>query len=253
MALCIKHGSKKSLPLMKALWKDTFHDSDEFIETFFEKFYRPRKTLLLFDGKELVSMLFYMDVGMKYFRRRIKCAYLYGVATRLDERRRGHFSRLHGKLIEELTDRKYDAVLVLPASENLFGFYKNYGYTHSLKRFEYELLTLDITEVKDLKPIWEMKKEIFKKSKEGLKVLESEEQFMESRKGHKFFSSDSAYLAFAPKGDKFILYEVISYDRELAKCELIHYERSASLLDLTGKLDPEQIEKQKPQLSYLLN
>ena len=42
--MVIKFGSKKSIPAMKALWKDTFNDTDLFIDLFFEKFYRPRKT-----------------------------------------------------------------------------------------------------------------------------------------------------------------------------------------------------------------
>lgn len=253
MPITVKHGSKKSIPLMKELWREVFHDSDEFIDTFFSTFYRPRRTLLAFEGKELVSMLFCMDVGARYFRKKVKCAYLYGVATKLSERRRGHFRMLHERLIEELRARHYDAVLVMPAEDSLFNFYKDFGYTISLKRFEYALTTSDIEEVHDLSEIWQAKRELFKKSNYGLQVLETEAQFIESRKDHKFFRYGSSYLAFAKEKGRYVLYETICPNGEGVPVERTHYERSAQLYDLNGVMDAELLEKQKPELSYLLN
>lgn len=253
MPITVKHGSKKSIPLMTELWRDVFHDSDEFIDTFFSKFYRPRRTLLAFEGKKLVSMLFYMDVNCKYFKKKIKCAYLYGVATKLSERRRGHFRLLHERLIEELRARRYDAVLVMPAEDSLFNFYKDFGYTISLKRFEYALTTSDIEETHDLSEIWQAKRELFKKSSFGLEVLETLDQFIESRKDHKFFRYGTSFLAFAKQDGKFVLYETVCPNGENVPVEKTHYERSAQLYDLNGILDPELLEKQKPELSYLLN
>ena len=253
MALKICRGTKKALPAMKALWLDVFEDSEEFTDLFFSKFYKPRKAFLGFDKNELVSMLFYMDVNVKYDGRRLKCAYLYGVATKLSERRQGHFTALHNALLDELRLKKYDLIITIPQSEALFSFYKDIGYTLPLRRCEYELETIDIIPVENLEDIWEKKKEIHKKSRQYLSVLETLDQFIESRRDHRFFSYEGGYLGFYPTGKGFRLYDIISSDPLRAPVKLVHYERSALIFDLTSRLDPQRIEKEKPIFSFLLN
>ena len=253
MAFKICHGSKKALPEMKALWVEAFSDSEEFINLFFSKFYKPRKAFLRYDEKELVSMLYYMDLRVKYDGRRLKCAYLYGAATKLSERRQGHFNALHHTFLEELAEKKYDIIITIPQNEALFSFYKDIGYTLPLRRCEYELETIDIEPVGNIREIWEKKKELHKRSRQFLSILESEEQFTESRKEHRFFSYGDGFLGFYPDEKGYRLYDIISDDPLHAPVKLIHYERSALIRDLTGKLDIERIEKEKPVFSFLLN
>lgn len=253
MQRVIAKGSKKHLNSMKTLWRDTFGDTDEFIDLFFEKFYRPRKTFLRFEDGNLVSMLFYMDVKVKYDGKRLKTAYLYGVATKLSERRRGHFKVLHEALLDELREKKYDLIITLPENDSLFSFYKDIGYTLPLRRCEYALHTMDLSPVSDPREAWLLKKELHKKSRSGFSLLESEEQFMETVRDHRFFRYNGGYLAFYPKKEGFVLYGVISDDPAHAPAELIHYERSALMLDITGKLDIERIDKEKPILAFLLS
>lgn len=253
MAITVKHGSKKSIPLMKALWREVFGDSEEFTDAFFSSFYRPSRTLLAFENGELVSMLYYLDVNAKYFKKKYKCAYLYGVATKLSERRRGHFSMLHRIMEEELRAKHYDGILVLPADEPLYGLYRSKGYTIALKKFEYRLLTPDITETDDIEAVWRLKQENYKRSSVGLAVLETLPQFIESRREHKFFRHGNSYLIFAPTSKGYSLYETVEAYGDNLPAERIHYEKSAMLFDLSGRIDTELTEKQKPEFNYLLN
>ena len=253
MPQVIVRGSKKHLDKMKALWRDTFGDTDEFIDLFFEKFYRPRKTFLRFEGDTLVSMLFYMDLQVKLDGRRLKTAYLYGVATKLTERRQGHFTALHNELLSELREKKYDIIITIPENDSLFSFYKELGYTLPLRRCEYALHTLDLSPVSDPKEVWLFKKELHKKSRSGFSLLESEEQFLETVREHRLFRYDGGYLAFYPEDEGFVLYGIISDDPTHAPTSLVHYERSALIRDITGKLDPERIDKEKPILAFLMN
>lgn len=252
MPITVKRGSKKALADIKELWREVFRDGD-FADIFISKFYRPSRAFLAYDGKKLVSMLFYMDVGAKYFKKKIKCAYLYGVATRMSERGQGYFHTLHDAFMSAITARGYDVALVIPASESLFATYRSLGYTLSAKKQRYGLLDGDIKEVFDLDEIWQMKKNAFRKQKYGLGFLETREQFIVSREGHRFFSHGDSILAFSPKGDGFELYEVISPEGSASPVQLEHYERSALICDLKGQLDAELIEKQRVPLSYLLN
>ncbi len=253
MAITLTRGSKKTLPQMKMLWLECFPDDTDFVSVFFEKFYRPRKSFLLFEGEKLVSMLYYMDVKMKYDGRKIKCAYLYGVATKLSERRQGHFKRLHDAFLDEMKSKNYDAVMTIPESELLFSLYKDMGYTLPLRRCEYELTSMELTPVENLREVWLYKKELHKKCRLGLSVLESEEQFYETVRDHRIFAYDGGYLAFYPDGSKFTLYGIISQDPLHAPASLVHYERSALVMDVSGKLNREKIEKDKPILAFLLS
>ncbi len=252
MPITIKRGSKKALADIRELWREVFRDGD-FVDTFIDRFYRPSRAFLAYDGKKLVSMLFYMDVGAKYHKKKMKCAYLYGVATRMSERRQGYFHTLHDAFLSAITARGYDMALVIPANESLFTTYRSLGYTLSTKKQRYGLLDGEINEVYDLDAIWQMKKDAFRKQKYGLRFLETRDQFTVSREGHRFFSHGGSVLAFSPKGDGFELYEVIAPEGVSAPVQLEHYERSALICDLKGQLDAELIEKQRVPLSYLLN
>ncbi len=249
----ILHGSKKHIPAMKALWKKTFNDTEDFIDLFFNEFYTPRRAFLRFDGNSLVSMLFYLDLKVKLDGRRLKCAYLYAVATELSERRQGHFTALHNALISHLQSKKYDIIITVPEKDSLFNFYKNIGYNITLRRLEYELETLDLTLVEDKSKVWELKKELHKKSREGFSILESEKQFLITTEEHRYFEHDGSYFGFYPKSDGYSLYDVVSSDLTHAPCKLVHYSRSALIYDISGKLDPERMEKEKPIFNFLLS
>ena len=248
----IVRGSNKRIPDMKALWLEAFPDDSEFVHVFFEKFYRPSKALLRYDNGELVSMLFYMDVKMKANRRVLKGAYLYGVATKLTERHAGHFSALHEVLTERLTEKKYKFVCAIPASDSLFSMYKKFGYNTFFRRTEYSITTLDFDTLTP-EQAWERRLDAYKKSKRGIKLLESREMFIESTKGHLFLGFDGGYFAFAKKGGSYKMYEVCDPEGAAPPHELVHYERSGVLLDLGAGFDEDAFEKEKPCLNYLMN
>lgn len=251
--LKILHGSKKYIPSMKALWKKTFNDDESFIDLFFDEFYTPRRAFLRFDGEKLVSMLFYLDLKVKLDGRRLKCAYLYAVATELSERRQGHFTALHNALLSHLQEKKYDIIITVPEKDSLFNFYKNIGYNLTLRRLEYELETLDLTLVSDLSKVWELKKALHKKSRQGLSILESEKQFLVTAEEHRYFESKGSYFGFYPQKDGYCLYNVISEVPSSVPVKLVHYSRSALIYDITGRLDPERMEKEKPVFNFLLS
>ena len=76
---------------------------------------------------------------------------------------------------------------------------------------------------------------------------------METVREHRLFRYNGGYLAFYPRDDSFVLYGIISDDPTHAPTSLIHYERSALICDITGKLDPERIDREKPMLAFLMS
>ncbi len=237
---------------MKELWLEAFPEDTDFVNVFFEKFYRPSRAFLRYDGKTLVSMLFYMDIKLKYKRKVYKGAYLYGVATKTEERNAGHFSALHDFFAEKLKTRKYKFILTLPSSDSLFPMYKKFGYTSYFRKTEYSISTLDFEEI-SVPEAWERHLADFKSSSGGIKLLESRDMFLESAEGHRFLGFDGGYFAFVKKNGRYIMYDVCDPLGKAPRHELIHYERSAVFLDLSSGISTEIFEKEKPVLNFLMN
>ncbi|MBR5459942.1 MAG: GNAT family N-acetyltransferase [Clostridia bacterium] len=245
-------GSKNRIPDMKGLWLETFPEDTEFVDVFFEKFYKPSKTLLRYDGDSLVSMLYFMDVKLKYRRRIYKGAYLYGVATALTERHAGHFSALHEELVEYLKSRKYKFIVTIPATDSLFSFYRRYGYESAFRKTEYSISTLDFDEI-TVEEAWTRHLAEYKKSRKGALLLESREAFEESRAESRFLGFEGGYFAFCMRDGKYVMYEVCDPEGKAPSYELIHYERSGMLLDLSESFDEDFGEREHPILNFLLN
>ncbi len=248
----IVSGAKKHIPAMKDLWLETFPEDTDFVNVFFSDFYKPSKTLLLFDGEKLLSALYWLDVKAKFNRRSLKGAYLYGVATRKNERGAGHFSRLHETFLEKLTDKKYNFVCAIPQNDKLFAFYKKFGYSSFFRTCEYSMPFCNFEEISPTEA-FERKYDAYKRSRHGFKFMESRDMFLNSCENHRFLGFEKGYFAFCIKDGKYCLYDVCDPENVAPRTTLLHYERSAVLLDISSNFDTDFSEREKPTLNFLLN
>ena len=90
-------------------------------------------------------------------------------------------------------------------------------------------------------------------SKDGFKLLESRDMFLESTKGHGFLGFEGGYFAFTKKGDKYIFYDVCDPDGNAPSYNLLRYARSAVFYDFNSLFDEGFADKERPILNYLLN
>lgn len=245
-------GAKKYLPHMKELWLETFPDDTDFVNVFFSEFYKPSKALLLFDGDKLLSALYWMDVKAKFDRHVYKGAYLYGVATRKSERGAGHFTHLHDMFLKNLTDKKYSFVCAIPENDKLFAFYKKFGYTSFFRTCEYSMPFCDLEEISP-DTAFDRKFNAYKSSRHGFKFMESRNMFLKSCENHRFLGFENGYFAFFEKDGRYCLYDVCDPENVAPKTTLLHYERSAVLLDISCNFDADFSEREKPALNFLLN
>ncbi len=123
--MTIKKTEAADLAALKALWKEAFGDTDEFIELFFSLAFTEENSLAVYDNGELVASLYWFDgkVGDK------KAAYIYGVATKKTQRGKGYSTALLKKCHELLKSEGYSAAILVPADNGLFNFYGRLGYT----------------------------------------------------------------------------------------------------------------------------
>lgn len=114
---------------LKEVWRMSFGDPDSFIDFYFQtRDWLSETAVLLEDGKA-VSMLTMIPVDM-IDQKGAKCsaAMLYAIATHPDYQKRGFADRLIEFSNEYLLSKQIAVTLLVPASEELFGFYAKRGY-----------------------------------------------------------------------------------------------------------------------------
>lgn len=109
---------------LSKLWQEAFGDSEAFMNLFFSKGFSPDRFHCIKENGVPVSALYWFDCQLEGR----KFAYLYAVATLKSHQGRG----LAGQLLEEthslLRQQGYDGVILVPAGEALFDFYRKHGY-----------------------------------------------------------------------------------------------------------------------------
>ncbi len=114
---------------MSELWKEIFHDSDDYIR------------LILNEETDLdncayryndVGTMTSMIVGIPYTfdgsKQRYRALYLCGVSTLPEMRGKGEIQHLMADLEKRAEDRNYNFTFLIPANEKLRHFYKKYNY-----------------------------------------------------------------------------------------------------------------------------
>ncbi len=123
--MTIDFPKSSDIPSLKALWKEAFLDTDDFIDLFFSLAFTKENSLAAYDNGELAASLYWFDgkVGDK------KAAYIYGVATKKAQRGKGYSTSLLKRCHKLLNEEGYSIVMLVPAGDKLFNFYGRLGYT----------------------------------------------------------------------------------------------------------------------------
>ncbi len=112
------------VPLLRALWKEAFGDTDEFLDLFFKTAFSDERCACVTVGEDIAAALYWF--GCEF--RGTRVAYIYAVATA--KAYRGQ--RLCHKLMEythkELEKQGYSGVVLVPVAPSLFDFYGGMGY-----------------------------------------------------------------------------------------------------------------------------
>lgn len=108
----------------KALWQEAFGDDDAFVDRFLIRYFRRRGLFSLCEQERMLSMLHLLPFRSELGR----TGYLYGVATAADCRRRGLASRLLREAIARARAEGFDALILIPADDDLRRFYERFGF-----------------------------------------------------------------------------------------------------------------------------
>ena len=113
------------VPLLRALWKEAFGDTEQFLDGFFAHGFDYLRCRCIFHEDVPVSVLYWFEVT--YRSRRF--AYLYAVATAGSHRGQGLFSALLEDTKQVLSAAGFDGILLVPETESLARMYGKLGFS----------------------------------------------------------------------------------------------------------------------------
>ena len=122
--MIIKKPSSSDIKALKLLWKEAFCDTDEFIDLFFSLAFSTEHSLCAYNNDSVAAALYWFDAHLNGDR----VAYIYGVATKKENRGQGFSTALLKRTHDLLKDSGYNAAILVPADEGLFNFYGRFGY-----------------------------------------------------------------------------------------------------------------------------
>lgn len=132
----IEFASERYREQIKALWCEAFEESAASAEHYFACCHADSNMLLDTEGDGVCAMLTMLPLTLQYGGETHPGRYIYAVATRKDCRGQGRSTRLlqeaHGYMCRE----GIAASLLVPASESLFDFYAQRGYTKAFSLSE---------------------------------------------------------------------------------------------------------------------
>lgn len=121
---------------MKKMWKETFKDSDSYIDLIFDSYFDP----LFVEYKEIDGQLVSCLLGVPYAfgnsKNHLKALYLCGLNTRPEYRRNGFMRQLYKRIRKRALLAGYDLIFLIPANDGLRRFYRDFGMCDSFYHVE---------------------------------------------------------------------------------------------------------------------
>ncbi len=116
------------------LWKRCFGDRDEGIDFYFDTAFVPQETAVLRQDGRIASMLRLFDCTLWIGERSFPLQYVFAAATHPDFQGKGCMSRLLNEVCRECALKGAQGIILVPATPELFGFYKRLGFQTAFYR-----------------------------------------------------------------------------------------------------------------------
>ncbi len=118
---------------IKRLWAETFGDSRDFVEMYFDRVYRDSDAMTLTgDDHRIVSSLLLQQYDMTFHGLEATASYISGALTQRNMRGRGLMSSLMTDALTASHDRGDIITFLIPASDYLYGYYARFGFATAI-------------------------------------------------------------------------------------------------------------------------
>jgi len=124
----IQFANEQTAPIVRQMWKICFEDCDEFLDILFTYKYKNENTLIYFEEGKAVASLQMLPYTINFYKQEIPFAYLAGLCTFPEYRKKGYMAQLIHEAHRILSERNIPLSILIPAEQWLYGFYEKYGY-----------------------------------------------------------------------------------------------------------------------------
>lgn len=124
MRLEFRQGELGDIPSLRTLWKESFGDSDAYLDCFFGTAFSCRCCRVAIRGGELLGALYWFGCTL----RGQNLGYIYAVATSPACRKQGIATALMANTHEYLQQQGFAGAILVPATGELVRFYGKMGY-----------------------------------------------------------------------------------------------------------------------------
>lgn len=114
------------------LWRDTFHDSEDFMKLYFEEVYHPEINVVCQIDGHVVGALQTIPMRLKMGDEEASAAYISGVSVQAEMRRQNIGSSLMRQAHNTLYAKHTVFASLIPAEPWLFDWYAQCGYSQSI-------------------------------------------------------------------------------------------------------------------------
>ena len=115
-----------------ALWRDTFHDAEPFIQLYFSRVFKPEYNIICQVNQHTVAALQALPYTMKYYNEEVHTAYISGVSVREEYRKQNMGNNLMSQAHFRLYHKDVVFASLIPAEEWLYDWYSRCGYTRNI-------------------------------------------------------------------------------------------------------------------------
>lgn len=132
--MSIRYARPGDHPQLKALWMAAFLDDPASTDFFFAERHQDQNMLVEAQGDRVRGMLSMLPIELSLAGERHKARYFFGIATEESQRGQGISSALIKEALQIARAEGCVASILVPATLQLFGFYRKRGYE---KMFNY--------------------------------------------------------------------------------------------------------------------
>lgn len=117
-------ADKNDVAQLKKLWLESFDDTEEATDLFFDKNWRWMRAFCAKDKNKVVSALYLIETALNG----CKAHYLCGASTKSDYRKRGIMAGLIDFALEAAKHDGDKFSVLMPANLSLYDYYAGFGY-----------------------------------------------------------------------------------------------------------------------------
>lgn len=113
---------------LKKLWRDSFGDSAEYVDMYFDRVYTDADAMALSIDGRVVSSLLLQPYALWFHGTELPIGYIAGASTRRQSRGKGFMGRLIFQSLTAAYCRGMAAVALIPAHDWLYDYYARFGF-----------------------------------------------------------------------------------------------------------------------------